>query len=102
MVGWQEERLENCLNSIVAGLRAAAEGVKAVRLKRERWERERQEQERRRYRGKNSNRHHHEISRLALAGTHRVVVCNLIELGPKDTKHHIVIVSRPAPPLTAR
>jgi hypothetical protein len=44
----KRQRLENCLDSIVAGLRAAAEGVKAVRLERERWERERQEQERRR------------------------------------------------------
>jgi hypothetical protein len=34
------------LNSIIAGLGAATEGVKAHRLKLERWERERQEQER--------------------------------------------------------
>jgi hypothetical protein len=45
----KRQRLENCLNSIIAGLRTAAEGVKAHRLKLERWERERQEQERRRW-----------------------------------------------------
>ena len=41
----KRQRLENCLNSIIAGLSTAAEGVKAHRLKLERWERERQEQE---------------------------------------------------------
>jgi hypothetical protein len=44
----KRQRLENCLNSIIAGLGAAAEGVKTVRLKREQWEREWQEKERRR------------------------------------------------------
>jgi len=42
----KRQRLENCLNSIIAGLRAAAEGEKALRLRREQRERERQEQER--------------------------------------------------------
>jgi hypothetical protein len=45
----KRQRLENCLNSIIAGVRAAAEGEKAHRLEMERWERERQEQERRRW-----------------------------------------------------
>ena len=36
------------MNSIIAGLGAAAEGVKAHRLELERWERERQEEQRRR------------------------------------------------------
>ena len=45
----KRQRLENCLNSIIAGLNAAAEGVKAHRLEMTRWERERQEQERRRW-----------------------------------------------------
>lgn len=44
----KRQRLENCLGSVVVGLRVAAEGVKAVRLERERWERERQENERKR------------------------------------------------------
>ena len=37
------------MNSIIAGLAAAAEGVKAHRLELQRWERERQEEQRRRY-----------------------------------------------------
>jgi hypothetical protein len=41
----KRQRLENCLNSIIAGLSTAAEGVKAHRLELKRWERERQEQE---------------------------------------------------------
>jgi hypothetical protein len=45
----KRQRLENCLNSIVAGLGVAAEGVKAHRLKLERWEQERQEEQRRRW-----------------------------------------------------
>jgi hypothetical protein len=45
----KRQRLENCLNSIIAGLGTAAEGVKAHRLELERWERERQERERRRW-----------------------------------------------------
>jgi hypothetical protein len=44
----KRQRLENCLGSVIVGLRAAAEGVRAVRLERECWERERQENERRR------------------------------------------------------
>ena len=36
------------MNSIIAGLRTAAQGVKAHRLELERWERERQEEQRRR------------------------------------------------------
>jgi hypothetical protein len=45
----KRQRLENCLNSIIAGLGAAAEGEKALRLRREQWERERQEEQRRRW-----------------------------------------------------
>ena len=45
----KRQRLENCLNSIIAGLHTAAEGVKALRLRREQRERERQEEERRRW-----------------------------------------------------
>jgi hypothetical protein len=45
----KRQRLENCLNSIIAGLRAAAEGEKALRLRREQRERERQEEQRRRW-----------------------------------------------------
>jgi hypothetical protein len=45
----KRQRLENCLNSIIAGLGAAAEGEKALRLRREQRERERQEEERRRW-----------------------------------------------------
>jgi hypothetical protein len=45
----KRQRLENCLNSIIAGLCAAAEGVKAHRLELERWQREREERERRRW-----------------------------------------------------
>jgi hypothetical protein len=45
----KRQRLENCLNSIIAGLGAAAEGEKALRLKREQRERERQEEQRRRW-----------------------------------------------------
>jgi len=45
----KKQRLENCLGSFIAGLHVAAEGVKAVRAERERWERERQEQEHRRW-----------------------------------------------------
>ncbi|HZD41956.1 MAG TPA: hypothetical protein VE131_14630 [Terriglobales bacterium] len=37
------------MNSIIAGLGVAAEGVKAHRLELERWERERQEEQRRRW-----------------------------------------------------
>jgi hypothetical protein len=44
----KRQRLENCLASFIAGLRAAAEGVKTLRLKREQWKREWQEKERRR------------------------------------------------------
>jgi hypothetical protein len=44
----KRQRLENCLNSIIAGLSTAAEGVKAHRLELERWEREHQEEQRRR------------------------------------------------------
>jgi hypothetical protein len=44
----KRQRLENCLNSIIAGLRAAAEGEKALRLRREQREREWQEEQRRR------------------------------------------------------
>jgi hypothetical protein len=44
----KRQRLENCSNSIIAGLGAAAEGVEAHRLELERWERERQEQQRKR------------------------------------------------------
>ena len=45
----KRQRLENCLNSIIAGLAAAAQGEKALRLRREEWERERQEDQRRRW-----------------------------------------------------
>ena len=45
----KRQRLENCLNSMIAGLRAAAEGEKALRLRREQREQERQEEERRRW-----------------------------------------------------
>ena len=45
----KRQRLENCLNSIIAGLGTAAEGIKTHRAELERWERERQEQERRRW-----------------------------------------------------
>ena len=45
----KRQRLENCLSSIIAGLGAAAEGEKALRLRREQRERERQEEERRRW-----------------------------------------------------
>jgi hypothetical protein len=45
----KRQRLENCLNSIIAGLGAAAEGVKALRLRGEQRERERQEEQRRRW-----------------------------------------------------
>lgn len=45
----KRQRLENCMNSIIARLGAAAEGVKAHELERERWERERQEEQRRRW-----------------------------------------------------
>ena len=45
----KRQRLENCLNSIIAGLGAAAEGEKALRLRREQRERERQVEERRRW-----------------------------------------------------
>jgi len=44
----KRQRLENCLGSVVAGLRLAAEGVKTLRLERERREREWHEKERRR------------------------------------------------------
>jgi hypothetical protein len=45
----KRQRLENCLSSIIAGLGAAAEGEKALRLRREQRERERQEEQRRRW-----------------------------------------------------
>jgi hypothetical protein len=45
----KRQRLENCLNSIIAGLGTAAEGVKAHRLELERWEHERQERELKRW-----------------------------------------------------
>ncbi|HEY7163865.1 MAG TPA: hypothetical protein VIB79_04850 [Candidatus Binatia bacterium] len=45
----KRQRLENCLNSIIAGLGSAAEGEKALRLAREQRERERQEEQRRRW-----------------------------------------------------
>jgi hypothetical protein len=45
----KRQRLENCLNSIIAGLGAAAEGKKALRLRREQRERERQEEQHRRW-----------------------------------------------------
>jgi len=45
----KRQRLENCLNSIIAGLGAAAEGQKALRSRREQREQERQEEQRRRW-----------------------------------------------------
>jgi hypothetical protein len=49
VVGRKKQRAENCLNSIIAGLGTAAEGIKALRLRREQRERERQEEQRRRW-----------------------------------------------------
>jgi hypothetical protein len=45
----KRQRLENCLNSIIAGLVAAAQGEKALRLRREQREREREEEQHRRW-----------------------------------------------------
>jgi hypothetical protein len=58
----KRQRLENCLNSIIDGLGAAAEGEKALRLRREQRERERQEEERRRWEEEEQRRKEEEKS----------------------------------------